>query len=607
MSHTLKTIPLCQLKASKRNVRKTDRLADIEQIAASIETNGLLENLIVLPAGKRDNYEVIAGGRRLAALKLLAKRKTLENDHPVACLVVDEPNAVAEISLAENFVRSPLHPADQFDAFAGLVGQGLSADDVAARFGVTPTFVQQRLKLASVSPRLVQEYRSGTMTLEQLTAFTLSDDHQAQEGLWFDSPYAEISAAAIRRLLTNSQVEASDRRVRFVGATAYEAAGGVIVRDLFDSESEGYFADSQLLDRLVAEKLDAAADPVRAEGWNWVEIRPDSDLVRLGRYGQAHTIAVDLSAADEERLSALSERYDQLIADLDDSVDGETPELDQLSAEIVVLQSLKETWPDTEKAVSGVIVSLNWDGSLLITRGLLRDDAMTGEEPEKAQPKRSVRTGYPDSVILDLSAHRTAAMRALVGREPSTALLALLHAMVEQLLYRGGSRSCLNLHTSEVMLDRASPTAVTSAAGVEFLARHRSWTERLPDQEQLWGWLTTLASEDRLDLIAHCVAMTVNELEPPDQHRSPRDTATLARAVNLDMNQWWRPTVANFFGRLTKAEILEIVAEGISPQDARRLEGLKKDAMAAQAEQLFSLTAWLPVSLRPLAAREQTI
>src|SRR5204862_7886959 len=128
--------------------------------AASIAANGLLENLVVHPNrhGRGDTYEVVAGGRRLAALKLLAKRNTIDREHRVPCLILENGTASTEASLAENFVRSPVHPADQFEAFAGLVHDGLSTDEIAARFGVTPVFVQQRLKLATVPPRLVAEY-----------------------------------------------------------------------------------------------------------------------------------------------------------------------------------------------------------------------------------------------------------------------------------------------------------------------------------------------------------------------------------------------------------------------------------------------------------------
>jgi ParB family chromosome partitioning protein len=306
MSNKLKTIPLCQLKPSKTNVRKTNAGADIELLAASIDANGLLENLIVKRrSAEDDSYEVVAGGRRLAALKLLAKRKKLDRDQRVSCLVVLAEDAV-EVSLAENFVRLPLHPADQCDAFAALCHDGKSTDEIASRFGITARFVLQRLKLAAVSPQLVAEYRAGAMTLEQLTAFTISEDHVAQEQVWAGRTDNDLPDYVIRRLLTRAQVEGNDRRARFIGANAFEQAGGIVVRDLFDTEDEGYFTDSQLLDRLVVEKLGTIAEGVRAERWQWVEVHADPDLFHLGRFGRARTCELQLSKSEEKRLSELS-------------------------------------------------------------------------------------------------------------------------------------------------------------------------------------------------------------------------------------------------------------------------------------------------------------
>ena len=74
----------------------------------------------------------------------------------------------------------------------------------------------------------------------------------------------------IRRLLTETTVRADDRG-RVVGAEAYEAAGGIILRDLFEQDSGGWFQDAALLEQLVFDKLKVDADAIRAEGWKWVE------------------------------------------------------------------------------------------------------------------------------------------------------------------------------------------------------------------------------------------------------------------------------------------------------------------------------------------------
>ena len=189
----IKMISLTDLVPSTANVRKTGTTNGITELAASIEAHGLLQNLQVREndSGK---FEVVAGGRRHAALKLLAKKKALAKDAPVACNVLGDEDA-AEISLAENEMRQAMHPADQFTAFKALIDAGQGIEDVAAKFGVTPTVVRQRLKLASVSPKLMAIYRSGEMTLDLLMAFTVSDDHAAQEAAWLMLPHG--SAARI--------------------------------------------------------------------------------------------------------------------------------------------------------------------------------------------------------------------------------------------------------------------------------------------------------------------------------------------------------------------------------------------------------------------------
>ena len=610
MSTKLKSIPLCQLKRSSINVRKTDRFTGIRQLAANILEKGLLENLVVRPVadtGGDFTHEVTAGGRRLAALQLLAKREKIERDYPVRCLVRGGENCDAvEVSLAENFLRADLHPADQFEAFAKLAREGTSPDEIGARFGVTPAFVQQRLKLASVSSRLVAVYRKGGMTLEQLTAFTLSDDHKTQEEVWFENPYASLPAQAIRRLLTRSQVEGTDRRARFIGAKAYEEAGGVIVRDLFDTEDEGYFSDSQLLDRLVAEKLETAAASLRAEGWQWVSVRHDPEELQLHRYGRAQTIERTLSKPEEKQLSALGQRYDELVAALEEEGDGAAEdELDKVSAQIDVLRLKKEDWAVAEKARAGAVISLGPDGAVRIVRGMLQPEEHQPHDEHRGKPSHP--TGYPASVLLDLSAQRTAALRELLVAKPKFALLLLLQAMVVRLFHEGRGEGCLGIVATSLALERASPSIGESRAGQSAAVRHDQWRVRLPEGDGLWMWLQQLSDRDRSALTAHCIALTVNALAgAAGRADGPQDADVLAATLGLDMAAWWRPTRANFLDRLTKAQILATVTAGVSQAAAQKLSGLKKDSLAAEAEKLLSQTAWLPLPLQapPPASRQ---
>jgi len=117
------------------------------------------------------SYEVVAGGRRLAALQLLAKKKRIASDHPVPCLLVADALA-RTASLTENVQREAMGPVEELQAWQALVDEGRSVEAIAADFGVTPLVVRCRLRLANVSPRLLADYQAEAVTLEQLMALS---------------------------------------------------------------------------------------------------------------------------------------------------------------------------------------------------------------------------------------------------------------------------------------------------------------------------------------------------------------------------------------------------------------------------------------------------
>jgi ParB family chromosome partitioning protein len=182
----------------------------------------------------------------------------------------------------------------------------------------------------------------------------------------------------------------------------------------------------------------------------------------------------------------------------------------------------------------------------------------------------------------------------LVAQQPETALTALLHALVDDLFFNGRTASCLGITATEAQLDRRSAAIGDSKAGQAFADRHAAWVNRLPEPELCWQWLAELDVLDRMMLLAHCVALTINAREGLGSEAD----AQLADATSLDMRLWWKPTRANFLDRLTKNEILETVSEGVSQQASWRLADLKKDHMAKEAEMLLANSEWLPLPLR---------
>jgi len=165
-------IPFNKLVLSQSNVRRVQAGLSIEELAADIARRGLLQSLNVR-AVLDGVYEVPAGGRRFRALELLVEQKHMKKAQPVPC-IVSEGGIAEEDSLAENVQRLALHPLDQFRAFQTMREADLGEEEIAARFFVTPSVVKQRLKLAAVSPKLLDIYAEDEMTLEQLMAFTVT-------------------------------------------------------------------------------------------------------------------------------------------------------------------------------------------------------------------------------------------------------------------------------------------------------------------------------------------------------------------------------------------------------------------------------------------------
>jgi len=307
-------VPLNRLKKSPRNARKVPHgEAAIEALAASIQHKGMIQNLVVEPEVKDGEptgfYFVTAGeGRRLAQV-LRAKRKQITRTEPLRCYV-DTANDPSEVSLDENVTRTPMHPADQFERFHELSrDKGWGAEEIGARFGVSPEIVKRRLRLGAVSPKLVEVYRQDGLTLDQLAAFAITDDHARQEQV-FENLSHNKEPWIIRRDLTADKVPADDRRAVFIGPDAYIEAGGSIVRDLFSEDHGGFFEDGALLDMLVIERLREIAGEVQAEGWKWAEA--SIDFPHGHGLRRTYPQSVPLSDEDEARLTEAATEHDQL-------------------------------------------------------------------------------------------------------------------------------------------------------------------------------------------------------------------------------------------------------------------------------------------------------
>ncbi|MDP4027154.1 ParB/RepB/Spo0J family partition protein [Methylobacterium sp. NEAU 140] len=313
-------IPFDKLVLSQANVRRIADGQSIEDLAEDIAHRGLMQNLHVRPildeaGAQTGRYEVPAGGRRFRALEHLVKTKRMVGTVKVPCIVRPADSAISaqEDSLAENAHREALHPLDQFRAFKALADAGMPHADIAARFFVSDKIVGQRLRLAGVTPVLLDAYAAGQMTLECLMAFSVTEDAERQVRVWESlCRRGGVSTWSIRQALTERAVGAGDARAVFVGEDAYIAAGGTVLRDLFTEHQDGWFQDPDLLGRLAEEKLAVVAQRVAEEGWKWIAV-----AVSLGHgctFGLRNLpTRSELSAAEQEAFEAAVADYDDLI------------------------------------------------------------------------------------------------------------------------------------------------------------------------------------------------------------------------------------------------------------------------------------------------------
>ena len=626
-------VPLSRLvlRPTGRNVRKTPRMS-IPELAASIQRVGLLQNLIVIASADGEHYEVVAGGRRLAALKLLAKKHRISKEWEVPCLLVADGTA-RTASLTENVQREAMHPADQFEAFAALVAEGRPIEDIAADFSVTPLVVQRRLKLANVSPRLMADYRADAVSLDQLMALSITDDHAAQEAAYYESPTWQRQPSQLRERLTEQEIGASHPLVRFVGLNAYEQAGGGIRRDLFAEGDAGvYVGNIALLDTLVREKLDSQAAAVRAEGWAWVDASPAVTYADMHSFQRAPREARTPNNREAQRIGKLQAKMQEVAEAIDAAMDAEDEdkadalqeEGDALGQQLQALEDGLLDYAPNVRAAAGAIVTIDRNGEIVIHRGLLREaeakalrtleklrqgfsdpDAENDDEGEEdEQPKAAA---ISDRLAQRLSAHRTAALQIEVARHPQVALAALVHGMVQTVLQGSHYGHDLPLGVRLTVQDRLEGMASDwpeSPAAVALRELQQVMGDALPqDSAELFAALLAMEQGELVKLLAVCVASTVDVVTPRVMPRQPG--AELARAVGLDMAAWWQPTAEGYFKHVSKAVILDAVGE-FAPESVHRLAKLKKADIASEAERLADGTGWMPAIFKAEGPQEVT-
>jgi len=531
----------------------------------------------------------------------------------------------------------------------------MSEEDIAARYFVSVAVVKQRLRLAAVSPQLLDLYSKDELTLDQLMAFSVTGDHPRQEQVWAaikELPNGwQKNATAIRNQLTDSAIAATDRRAVFVGLEAYQGAGGEVLRDLFSADNGGWLQDAGLLDRLVTEKLQFVADTLTAEGWKWIEVLPSLPFDHL--YGMRALKAAGpmLVEEDQARLDALKAEHlsiTEAFEDWDELPEKADKHLGEIENQIEALEGAgNPVFDPTEVARAGAVVTIDRAGATQILRGYVRPEdevvaepepaqtdetgggsadaavpargqtaiiTLGGVEPATAQPTEEddVLRPIPEKLLIELTAFRTIALRDAVAGNPRVAMTLLLHKLVSDTFQHRYGGSCLQVSVFAPSMYNIAPKGLDESVPASRMSERREqWGEVIPhDDQALWDWLADAGDDVRAELLAFCVSYGINALfertnpygAGPTQHGIEtrlKHATRIARETGLDLVEvGWRPTAESYLNRVPRARILEAVREGCGERTAQMIDHLKKGDMVVEAERLMAETGWLPEALR---------
>ena len=608
------SVPLASLIKSPLNVRTVPYSAEsVIELADSIKGVGLLQNLVVhtLPG---DRYGVAAGGRRLAALNMLAERGILTADWPVRVKVIPQELATAA-SMTENGHRRDMHPAEQIAGFRAMVQEGKTPAQIGDLLGYSPRHVQRMLKLADLAPVILDALAEDRITTEHCQALALENDTARQvqvfeaacQSGWGGKPEVQT----IRRLVTESEVAvAGNSKFRFVGADAFSP--DELRTDLF-SDDEGGYVDCVALDAALLEKLQAVAEHLReAEGWEWCAGRMEpvgfcrEDAVTYRCLQEPEAV---LTEAEEERLNELMTRYDAL--------ENQCEESDLLEAEMKLMHCMAKVraWTPEMRAGSGVVVSWRY-GNVYVQRGVqLRsedDAADDADRTEQVQEKASVEEiSLP--LLTKMSSERTLAVQAALMQQPEKSLALLAWTLCLNVFGSGAysNPARIRLECEHHSLTSDAPSGKDGAAFMALMAEKARLAALLSD-----GWardMTTflsLSQEVLLSLLSLCTACSLNGVQTREcghTSRSPLDS--LESAIGFHMRDWWQPTKANFFGHLKKPQIIAALNEAGLSGAARDAEKMKKGDAAEHAEFHMKDNRWVPgwmCAPRPQAETETT-
>ncbi|WP_371158349.1 ParB/RepB/Spo0J family partition protein [Jannaschia sp. 2305UL9-9] len=596
---------------------------DIPVLAASIATLGLLNPLIVqrTEVDGKTVWGVLAGGRRLTALRLLAEDKAAKawtKTTKIACRALSEDIAAATaITVAENVTQAPMDPLDEYEAFARMIeAGGHSVESIAKTFGVEARRVAERLRYGRVHPDIRRAAREKHITLDVMKAFATHPDHATQWAVFEATEGQYRQAWTIRDRLEKAGLKLGSLLGRFVEAE-YRAADGAITADLIEEDS--VLTDEALVERVLEAKLQLHAEEERARlGFVWAEGRRNCDYEALRPYGRTYPSVIEPEGAAAERCRVIADRLlaiDEARNAAEEMDDG--TDFDALQDEYAELteehEALTTGWTEEQRAKAGVIAHWRYD-RVEVVYGLIRPEDMEARADETTSGASGVSAGLGQagggsgadgatdegpapfevaaSLAADLRTERAIMIGAGLAADPALAQDLALFKIVSELWNAHGTRVSWSMGISATRgerphgkpdgMDQRPAEAIAGLReGVDltWMDGARSVTERFERFRLLDA-----------DMKARIVGVAMAEAIAPAELGDHEALLThVAGQVVPDMRAAWRPTGEAFFGRIKKAQLLDLLAGDLKqPEEAVRLATAKKVEVVDYLDRLFA-------------------
>jgi ParB family transcriptional regulator, chromosome partitioning protein len=613
-------IPLSKLHPGPQNPRRTKPGAEAHRrMVASIRAFKLLQPLLVRPmADQEGEYEVIAGGRRLAALKEI--HRDAKDDPKVACELRDVDDDTAEaMSLTENFVRAAMSPMDEAEAFARLAtDEAEDVEELAAMFGTTERFVRQRMKLAGLAKVIKTALRQNEIDIAIAEAFTAVPESRQAE-IWKELNGHPAHAQHVRNIIQSAWIDSSNALFD-LSMLPPEA----VSRDLFGDRvlvERKAFMDAQ------AEALVKEQQELLESGWSNV-ITGGRDQVP-GELYSMEAAPLQLDAKTQRKLNRLEERLNKQQLRLESLGEDDTDAAEPIETKIQAIEQAAQnlvdaapvTFAEETKAVGTVFLLIAPDGQVQreyrvprakrAASSSSRDNGHVDGAGVRSTPAPPTSNDLSDSQKADTYSHQVLMVREALLKAPTVRKRLLAMILHDTLC-------------SEALAVRHDPNAVTlhasheqpfTSTAYEHLVRRRKELDPFSEERHIDDQGAFARLMDLPDgKVQHLIDLLVVETLTTHLHRGTVLVASLAKVLEVDIRRFWRPDTA-WLNHFQKCQLSHLLAQFRGPTYSPAHETRKKTELVAVLEKLFTdaaegqledkalaerVNAWLPSNLREI-------